>query len=323
MSEIAPATGVALESILDATHTIWHDGLTRPAYSRLYAAHVAAPWGRRQLTRWALVDRGEVLASAKIYMFDATLDGRAIRIAGFGAVFTQPAHRGRGVARELMLRLLDKAAAGGADAALLFSEIGPDYYARLGFSVVPLDDLSIRVIEDTRRGAPATMVRAGDDRDLDAVVAMDAARAEPFRFHLNRVRDLAQFAIAKRRILAGLSEPNARSLQFFVAEEGASAVAYAVVYENGGAWTIDSCGDRDPAGARLGAILQVLIAREPSAHRPTITAWLPSALRPPQIEIVSATSSKDLMMFKPLSRAGEGVASLKPSEVMYWKGDAF
>jgi predicted N-acetyltransferase YhbS len=323
MSEIAIVSGVELEEILDATHAIWHDGLTRPAYSRLYAAHVASPWGRRGLTRWALVDRGQVLASAKIYMFDATLDQRPIRIAGFGAVFTQPAHRRRGAAGELMTRLLAKAAAEGADAALLFSEIGPDYYARLGFSPVPLDDLSLRVIEDPRRGAPATMVRAGDDRDFDAVITMDAARAEPFRFHLNRDRDLAHFAIAKRRILAGLSAPNIRSLQFFVAEEGASAVAYAVVYENGGTWTIDSCGDRDPAGARLGAILQVLIAREPVEHRPVITAWLPSSLRPPQVEVVARTPSNDLMMFKPLSSAGEGVASLNPSDVMYWKSDAF
>ena len=323
MGELAPVTGAALESILDATHTIWHDGLTRPAYSRLYAAHVAAPWGRRQLTRWALVNRGDVLASAKMYMLDAALDGRPISIAGFGAVFTQPAHRGRGAARELMMRLLDKVAAEGADAALLFSEIGAEYYARLGFSAVPLDDLAIRVVEDPRRGAPATMVRAGDDRDLDAVVAMDAARAEPFRFHLNRDRDLVHFAIAKRRILAGLSTAGARSLQFFVAEEGASAVAYAVVYADAGAWIIDSCGDRDPAGARLGAILQVLIAREPAEGRPAIVAWLPSTLQPPQIEITRRAPSRDLMMFKALSGAGEGVASLKPSDVMFWRADAF
>jgi hypothetical protein len=81
VSELVAVAGGQLESILDATHTIWHDGLTRPAYSRLYAAHVAAPWGRRGLTRWALVDRGDVVASAKIYLFDAVLDGHAVRAA--------------------------------------------------------------------------------------------------------------------------------------------------------------------------------------------------------------------------------------------------
>jgi predicted N-acetyltransferase YhbS len=323
LSELVAVAGADLEAILDATHAIWHDGLARPAYSRLDAAHVAAPWGSRGLTRWALVERGEVLASAKIYLFDATFDRRPIRVAGFGAVFTQPVHRGRGAARELMTRLLEKVAAEGADAALLFSEIGADYYTRLGFTAVPLDDVSLRVIEDPRRGAPATMVRAGDGRDLDAIVALDAIRSEPFRFHINRDRDLVQFAIAKRRVLAGLSAPGARSLQFFIAEEGASAVAYVVVYVNGGAWTIDSCGDRDPAGARLGAILQVLVAREPAEHRPTITAWLPSTLRPPQVAIVGTTPSTDLMMLKPLSAAAAGVTTLSASDVLFWRGDAF
>ena len=296
MSDLVAVDGRALESILDATHAIWHDGLTRPAYSRLYAAHVATPWGQRRLTRWALADGGHVLASAKVYLFDATFDRRPIHVAGVGAVFTQPEHRGRGAARELMTRLLDKLAGEGADAALLFSEIGPDYYARLGFTPVPLDDLSLRVIEDARRGAPATMVRAGDDRDLDALAAMDAIRSEPFRFHLDRDRSVVQFALARRRVLAGLSTPHQRSVQFFVAEEGASAVAYVVINASGGAWTIDSCGDRDPSGARIGAIMQVLIAREPAEHRPQITGWLPSTLRPPQLAVTGAAPSRDLMM---------------------------
>ena len=51
--------------------------------------------------------------------------------------------------------------------------------------------------------------------------------------------------------------------EFFVAEEGASAVAYVVLNVNANGWTLEEAGDRDPAGARLGAMLQVLLAREP------------------------------------------------------------
>ena len=109
------------------------------------------------------------------------LDGRAIRIAGIGAVFTQPAHRGRGAARDLLSRLLDRAAAGGVDLALLFSEIGPDYYARLGFETIATFDRQLRVTESPRHGAPMTMVRGGDERDLRDIVSIDQARAEPYR----------------------------------------------------------------------------------------------------------------------------------------------
>jgi hypothetical protein len=38
----------------------------------------------------------------------------------------------------------------------------------------------------------------------------------------------------------------------------------------GSTWTIEECGDHDPSGARVGAILQALIAREPLERRPTI-----------------------------------------------------
>src|SRR5438128_12005144 len=112
MADLAPAEGPYLEAILKATYDIWHDGLSRTAYGRFYQAQRATPWGKRGLTRLALVERGEVLASGKLYLFDATLDGRHVRVAGLGAIFTQPPHRGRGAARELVERMLQHAAAG-------------------------------------------------------------------------------------------------------------------------------------------------------------------------------------------------------------------
>ena len=107
------------------------------------------------------------------------------------------------------------------------------------------------------------MVRGGDDRDLPDIVAMGQARAAPFRFHLNRDRDLVHYSIARKRLLAGLGPGGARQVQFFIAEEGASAAAYVVINVRGGGWMLEECGDRDPTGARVGAILQVLIARDP------------------------------------------------------------
>ncbi len=330
MADFAHAEGAVLEQILDATYEIWHEGLDRRAYTRFYAAQRATPWGGARLSRFALIDRGEVQASAKAYTFDATLDGRLIRVAGIGAVFTQPAYRRRGAASELLERLLARVSEDGApvaDVALLFSEIGPEYYARLGFSPIATSEQQIRVIESTRYGAPATLVRAGDDRDFPALAALGHSRAAPFRFHLNRDRDLIHYAIAKKRLLAGLGPAGARELQFFVAEEGASAVAYVVisVTRAGGeaVWTIDECGDRDPSGARVGAILQVLIARDPAEHRAAICSWLPAGFRPQQIEVVGEAPAQEIMMVKALTRAGDAIRTLRGEDLLYWRGDAF
>jgi predicted N-acetyltransferase YhbS len=323
MTHLVEATGPILDRILDDTYEIWNDGLARHAYGRFFAAQTATPWGKAHLRRFALVNGDEVLASAKVYRFDASLDDRPIQVAGLGAVFTPPASRGRGAAGDLIERLLDAAASDGADLALLFSEIGPRYYERLGFEIVPTVDRQLRVTESTRYGAPMTMVRGGDDRDLRDIVSMDAARAAPYRFHLNRDRDLAHFSIARKRLLAGLAPPGARALHFFIAEEGASAAAYVVISVLANEWTIEEAGDRDPGGARLGAILQALIAREPAEQRPSIKAWLPDGFLPPQVTIINEKPSAEVMMVRPLSDRARAAAPLTRAEVVYWRGDLF
>jgi predicted N-acetyltransferase YhbS len=315
---VVSAEGPVLEQILDATLTIWHDGLTREAYARWWSAQLKTPWGAARLKRSALVRSGNVLASAKEYHLDAIVDGRPIGVLGLGAVFTQPQHRGHGYARELIERLLERAAGHGERLALLFSEIGADYYRPFGFESVATTEFTVRVTEAPRRGAPAMLVRAGEDRDLASVAAMGRVRAEPFRFHLDRGSDLIQYAIAKKRLLAGLGPAGARELQFFVAEEGASAVAYVVLTVRDLDWSLEEAGDRDPSAARVGAILQALIAREPAERRPAIRARLPAGFMPPQLSIVESHPTADVMMVRP-----KVLPPLGERDVLYWQSDVF
>lgn len=332
MPVLLPAEGPILDEILSATFDIWSEGLSREAYRKYYAVQLATPWGRTHVRRWALVDDGAVLASAKAYLFDATLDGRSIRVVGLGAVFTPPAHRGRGHARVLVERLIERAATDGVDLALLFSEIGADYYAQLGFAPIATSDLTLQVVEDDRRGAPATLVRAGEERDLADIVEMGRVRAAPYRFHLDRDRDLIQFGIAKKRVLAGLGPMGDREVQFFIAEEGASAVAYVVISVrgdvgggamSGAEWILEEVGDRDPSGARAGAILQALIARDPVERRPTIRGWLPGEFCPLQIRITSRAQSAEVMMIRSLTPTGKPASPIDEASVLYWHGDLF
>jgi GNAT superfamily N-acetyltransferase len=323
MTKLVEAEGSILDRILDDTYGTWHDGLTRHAYGRFYAAQVATAWGRTHLRRLALMDGDDLLASAKLYRFEAMIDGAPVQAAGIGAVFTTPAARGRGAARDLLDRLLERAAGDGADLALLFSEIGPEYYARLGFEPIATVDRQLRVTESTRYGAPMTMIRGGDDRDLADIVALGGTRAEPFRFHLSRDRELVQFAIARKRLLAGLGSPGLRAVHFFIAEEGASAVAYLVISVQGSTWTIQELGDRDPAGARVGAMLQALIAREPAEKRPSITAWLPDGFLPPQVTVIGEKPAAEVMMIRALTPAVQSVRALRAQDVIYWRGDIF
>jgi hypothetical protein len=96
--------------------------------------------------------------------------------------------------------------------------------------------------------------------------------------------------------------------------------AYVVISIVGGTWTIEECGDRDSSGARVGAILQALIAREPVERRHTIRAWLPRGFVPPQVTIVSAKTSTEVMMVRPLGTT-EVHPRLSGDDVLYWRSD--
>ncbi len=318
--KLVVAEGPLLDQIVGLTFDIWNEGLSQRAYSQWNAAQLRTPWGREYLHRLALVDdAGQLLATAKRYRFRIRLDGRDGWMTGIGAVFTPPSQRGKGYASQLIERLLDLEQREGALLAGLFSEIGASYYERFGFRTIRIDEVTVNV--HRRGGAPAMLVRAGDDRDLATVAAMHQVRTSGVRFALNRDRSLLHYAVSKKRLLAGLGPQGLRQVEFVVAEEGASAVAYALLQENANGWTLEEAGDRDPAGARLGAMLQVLVAREPSTPTPLIRAWWPAAFPvPPQISLTDRSPARDLFMVKPLA---DVPMPQKAEDVFYWHSDYF
>jgi hypothetical protein len=151
---------------------------------------------------------------------------------------------------------------------------------------------------------------------------MGRARAEPFRFHLDRDIEFVQYAITTKRLLAGLGPADARQLHFFIAEEGISAAAYVIVSVVGSTWTLEECGDRDASGARVGALLQALIAREPVERRPTIRAWLPPRFLPPQVTIASTVPSTETIRVRMLGSQAT-VPPLSGDDVLFWHNDLF
>jgi len=320
--QVVPAVGPVLEQVLNDTFPLWNDGLRRENYAKAWDAQLKTAWGRQHLDRVALVDGPHVLSSAKRYDLSLRIDGRIRRVLGIGAVFTAAAHRGRGCARELLTRLLDTAVTEGQEFALLFSEIAPAFYERLDFVPVPLIESTLEV-DQKRGGAPAMLVRSGDDKDLHRIAELSATRSADARLAVDRSEDLIRFMITRKRLHSGLAPPGYRNTEFLVAEEGYQAVAYLVMSEQDGRWMIEEAGDRDPSGARLGAMLQVMLARHPAERLPEIKCWWPQALVPPQVKIAAATPTQEVMMIRPLRDRILPLPPLAAAEVVYWHSDYF
>ena len=319
---VVPATGAVLEQVLNDTFPLWNDGLSRENYARNWAAQLKTPWGQSHLDRVALIDGPHVMSSAKRYHLSLRLDGRIRSVLGIGALFTAAAHRGRGCARELLTRMLDTAVTEGQEFAMLFSEIAPAFYERLDFVPVPLLESTLEV-DQKRGGAPAMLVRSGDDHDLPAIAEMSAARSAGARLALDRSEDFVRYGITKKRLLSGLSPIGRRNTEFLVVEEGQQAVAYLVSTEQDGRWLIEEAGDRDPSGARLGAMLQVMLARHPSERLPEIKCWWPQGLVPPQVKIAASTPTQEVLMLRPLRDRILPLPPLTAAEVVYWHADYF
>lgn len=327
MADYINASGAVLARILEESHPIWHEGLSLDAYIRYNTVQARTPWGSGHLRRVALVDGDALLSSAKWYDLETRLDGQTVRVLGIGAVFTPEAARGRGHAAELMQRMMAEATREGYRAAVLFSEIGAPYYERLGFTAIPRETLTLDVTQ--KKGAPATLVRAGNDTDLKNLTELHDTGDAFARFSPRRTAEVIQFAVQKRRTFSALAPLGARTTEFYVAEEGNNAVAYALLSRGPAGnladgpdtmW-LDACGDRDPTGARVGAILQVLIARTPSETPPPIRAWLPDGWLPPQVRIASRAAADDILMIKALGDTP--FPPLHGREVTWWHADYF
>ncbi len=312
--ELVVADGSLLEQI---AHSAVSAGLNGHEWGRLESARVRTAWGRTSRRRLAFLERSRLVASAMQDDFDAVYEGEHVRVSGISAVHLGPSRVARDGARRLIELVVERARQSGAAMILLVDRAGaplPD-----GFESVALTDLTLDVAKPARYGAPMTMVRCGEERDLPAIVAMGRARAGRYRFHLDRTQELIQYAITTKRLLAGLAPAGTRQLQFFIAEEGTTAAAYVVISSVGGTWTIEECGDRDPGGARVGALLQALLAREPGEQRPAITAWLPPGFLPPQVTIAATAAAPQVLMVRDLRSAKP--MRLAPDDVLFWHND--
>jgi hypothetical protein len=88
----------------------------------------------------------------------------------------------------------------------------------------------------------------------------------------------------------------------------------------GASWTLEECGDRDESGARVGALVQALIAREPMERHPTIRGWLPAGFMPSQVTVASATPSAETIRIRVLDPSTM-VRRLSSDDVLLWRND--
>ncbi|MCS6859613.1 MAG: GNAT family N-acetyltransferase [Abditibacteriales bacterium] len=162
------------------THSFW--GGERTLEEHTQRTFDALAWLGRDLRYVGLRDeRGALLASLKCYAVALQTPRGIARTLGIGAVFVPETERGKGYGQAVVQAAMDEARALGFDAALLYSDIPPRFYARLGFVEFPALDWSAQVTALPDSVPLRTRTTTADDFDtLSAWYHADAVAADIF-----------------------------------------------------------------------------------------------------------------------------------------------
>ncbi len=180
---------------------IWGGGLGEERFQGFQRrlADAAEAQGRYRLLGW--FEHGALVAAMKAYDLRGTCAGRSLRLLGIGAVFTPPPLRRRGHAAAMLRAAMDEYRRGGAQAAVLFSDIDVHYYERLGFHTLESRECTVDAGGLPRAAGSFRQAMAGDEEPMTRLFAAGRRREGrfalvrdgwPLRFQLRRLRELAR-----------------------------------------------------------------------------------------------------------------------------------
>ncbi|HEV3152805.1 MAG TPA: GNAT family N-acetyltransferase [Candidatus Baltobacteraceae bacterium] len=252
--------------ILPLTYDLWGRGRTFDSYVSRTRELALTAYGKRSFKTIALSDSGRsVLATFKRYERTGHVRGSEFAAVGIGAVFTPPELRGRGYASAMLGLALDNERAAGADVAVLFSDIHPQFYRNLGFVELPSRTISLRV--DTLSWQRLD-VEVPDAHSWSGIRACFDAAAAHAEHGLNRT---ATFWNWLRTVLAG-QEPKGQRVDLIV-RRSRRVAAYVLGRREprADAYVLDELGFIDD-GAR--AYIPALL-RYAAGDLRRVAGWLP------------------------------------------------
>lgn len=141
--ELADSTDI--QTVLRQNYKAWNAGLTYDQYVQFLRVQLSQPWSRRNYRYFVARKEktGPIVSSCKLYTFEFQSRNRVYKVAGIGGVFTAEEARGRGYASDMLEQIVKRAKSENFDAMLLFSDIDPMFYERLGFELLPDNNFHI------------------------------------------------------------------------------------------------------------------------------------------------------------------------------------
>ena len=272
--ELAFLDGPLRDAVVEASWRELQPSATQEAYFALARGVMGTEWGRR---RWRVPvlrdDGGDVVASMSLFDLAVRLDNARLRLAGIGALRVRPDRRGMGLGRFFLKAVHDRVQEEGFDGGLLFSSIGPAYFARMGYEVLPVgvlvaDLASHRDVHPTP--ATASRIRPFEPADFDAVRNIYNTTASLQRLALLRDDEYWDASMLRSTLAERLLEQARLPASFLVGERDGRVVSYlrAARSPADDALVVEECGFDSGAREDVTAMIRHLLEQlEPTPPR--------------------------------------------------------
>jgi len=275
MASLTVARDDQLDSIYRESHALWGSGLLIEDYLGLWRELTDTEWARRHAGMYVWCDEaGTVLSSVKLYRPELRVGDRVCRATVIGALFTPSALRGCGHASRLVEAALAHARERGDPLALLFSDIGTDFYVRLGFRALPAEE-QWGVLPTDPRPPAGWSLRPKVASDLAAMsrAHLDLATSRP----LAMIRDTHHWTFLDIRSSRFFERLNDRRLTYRqqVVLCGREFAGYLITVEGRGEWNVRELGAVEGSPETMATILRLGARQAQAAGLRGFYGWLP------------------------------------------------
>ena len=281
MPRFVTPTAEQIRSVLRESHALWGAGLSVGDYLGMWEEMAESRWGRAWYSWRALVDdQGRVLTSLKLYRPMLRLGDTTGRTSAIGAVFTPRGLRRRGHAAALIRATCDEAARRGDGSALLFTDIGTEYYRALGFKSLPCED-ALGSLPSALANAPRGVTfRSMSVDDLDDVSRAHQAAGAGLPIAVLRDRDHWEFLLLRAATFFRRLDGSSLEHRFMIAMESSRPIGYLVAVLGEAEWNLRDAEAFDGNLGTLARLLAAGAAEARSAGATTVWGWIPRAAWP-------------------------------------------